>query len=663
MSTDYDLIQKASNNYINIVDTQRTGDSVVTNTDRDLTAHVQRARDSNNVVNRSGRSPSPVKKKEVSPHRNDTVKHVRLSEKREVEPESRRDQYWAPNMESITETERKTETSGRREELESIDRQFYERKIHLLEQRLESSDREINNIVTAKGVLNGEIVRLKAQMAELQGHFVEDLNRSLKAQEERLRREFSEQEKYREEESREKIRYLERIEELTVENKRLQEDMEDLARRYERMKQEKDAQIKEERQRNERSLKSSMGSEGRSSVANTESKLSEEQLKGLVEALGMYKHELESLKANNRMIQVQFEEEIHALKDELHYQKEHNMLLEDRIQAQNQVLEKVQHAAIEASNRKEQEMYAQKERERDLPSAVKFDLGEQQAQRPESKHRREYSRDSQERNVKSETRHKREHSRDSQAYSNNTRLEEKSGLNTQGSVVISGGILKDTEQRSTKRVERDESSPNQGTGERESAVQYSPDNGHMPFTNNDIKTGILNQQERKGRTREVLYQQLVELQHTPKMKSLPKSRSKTRSKSKSAKKVRSPPPEEEVRREKTEGKVNKREEKSPGTAYEEFEEELQRLKGAVSTKLSFKKAKRKESASDRENQKENSNKGKRKESYDAKTKQKDHNKSEKKSANSSVRTNVKTSPNKSVKLPTSSKSGKRKAGV
>ncbi len=91
---------------------------------------------------------------------------------------------------------------------DDIDKKYYEKKVQILEERLENSESEVRHLLNVKDNLNNDLIRLKAQLSEAHNRYIEDLSRSLKVQEERLRKEFEQNLKYREEYKLEEIKYI-----------------------------------------------------------------------------------------------------------------------------------------------------------------------------------------------------------------------------------------------------------------------------------------------------------------------------------------------------------------------------------------------------------------------------------------------------------------------
>jgi len=488
-------------------------------------------------------------------------------------------------------------TKDEEERMEDIDKKFYEKKIQLLEERLENSEKEVYHLLKVKESMNSELIRLKAQLSESHNRYIEDLSKSLKGQEERLRREFEQQLKYKEEDKNEHVKYMDKIESLTKERDILKHQIQDIRRDFEKLKEEKETGTGTARnsrllsshdhmgshvdyQRNERHLKSPsdrLQSEGRVSVAKSQdTRVGSEQFKALVESLNLYKQELENLRENNANIQHQFEQEVHALRNELEHEKEQNVKMAERIQMQNQVLGKYQTSGQETYGRRETHNLSepiQTIHVQSVESGIDYlkEMNEDQLI-----HRRHGS-------VK-EPHHEGERHKSQVRKS-------------------SSGVNGEHERRSNKRYGRESSANRQEGEERQkrekneahSSAKYNKDTKResIPFTNPNIKSGLMGQ-ERKGRAREALYKELAELQSTPPRINSARAKSRSNSKSNSKRRKAS---EDQPMKIKNEVRFQQLQ-KSPGTAYEEFEEELKKLKGALNAKVSHKK---KKSRIDKEN--------------------------------------------------------------
>ena len=492
---------------------------------------------------------------------------------------------------------------------EGIER-YYEKKIKILEERLSNSEKEINNLIKLKGGLNSEVIRLKVQLSESQNRYVDDLNKSLRSQEERLRREFDEHYQYRDNDPHENIKYLEKIDIITSEKGKLQQELADLQKQYERVWEEKDRvagqynnlltahnqMLQIDIHKNEKSLKSSQGersNEGRVSVARShDGRIAPEQLKMLVESLTLYKQELDALKENNVMIKVQFEEEINTLREELDVQREQNTKLLDKLRAQTQTLVKLQSPQLQKSASKD--MIG---RSSTAPMVV-TDFSDEHY----TPNKRVFKQ-----------------TRDKSRASSNREVEE-SRTKYQMNSVNTGAHSHEGPRRSSRRYDRDGSTGKKSSGRRSERYERQledmkgrsseKDTGRfnkdeVPFTNAEIKSGMLSR-EGKGTARELLYRELAELHATPpkaltareavQVKNKSKSRSKSKSQSKSKRKIS----DDEVYKTKGKGRPS-HEQKSPGTAYEEFEEELKKLKGVLRNKGDLNKGKERERRSNKEN--------------------------------------------------------------
>jgi len=592
MSGEGDLNLRNSNNYIKIIDSSKAYESSQSYTDQN-TSYNYKAR--HHTV-----ESNPITTIE---NQDFTVTDHNTSESRHS---IGRDPYNRRKIESGREFhyDRAQNVNGRKSarywtkdehdyKMEDIDKKFYEKKIQILEERLESSEKEVYQLLKVKENMNSELIRLKAQLSDSHNRYIEDLSKSLKSQEGRLRKEFEQQFKYREDDKNEHSKYMDKIENLTKERDVLKQQIHDLKKEFEKLKEEKETATARnsrllsshdhlgshiEYQRNERHLKSPsdrLHSEGRVSVAKSQdTRVGGEQFKALVESLNMYKHELESLRENNAKIQHQFEQEVYGLRNELEHEKEKNLKMAERIQVQNQALGKYQNTLDDNRGRRNIQNLSDPLQTNPLETANNEYYNEDQY------HRRHGS-------VK-EGHHEDERQR-SQARKS------------------SSGANFENERKSHKRQGRESHNNRQEGEEKHKRVEilerndaHTSTKSHkegkkdsIPFTNPNIKSGIMTQ-ERKGRARETLYKELAELQSTPPRINSARAKSRSNSKSNSKRRKAS---EDQPGKIKNEARFQQAQ-KSPGTAYEEFEEELKKLKGALNAKVTHKKRK---SKSDKEN--------------------------------------------------------------
>ncbi len=198
------------------------------------------------------------------------------------------------------------------------------------------------------------MTKVKRELNETRTKQIEDLNRSLKEQEERLRREYEStyklKEKNLEEINRQSEKYIAVIDELKAERAQINEEnahmrnlhqmtldeKEQLHRQYQNLLNVHNQMLQLDIQKNEKSLRESQSFPSQNDYRQSQNRASafqdQEQFRALVEALTMYKQELEYIKENNSLIQKQFSFEIQRLRDDLKSQKDENLKLTERIQ-------------------------------------------------------------------------------------------------------------------------------------------------------------------------------------------------------------------------------------------------------------------------------------------------------------------------------------------
>ena len=578
---------RVSGNYIKIVDPSKANDSNLNQTDLDSSYQYNKSRDHHqalpqDIINRAAENQDfTITDHHSSMESEGFRKKLGSGRKVQNERNGRKIERYA-NVHQRDEEE---------ERIGGIDKRFYEKKIEILEERLDNSEKEISNLLKIKGNLNNEIVRLKVQVSESSTRYIEDLTKSLKAQEERLRKEFEQQHKYRSVDRREdEEAYLERIESLLRDKEDLKQQVSEYKREIERLKEQKSVpppntnlmstsyetlefHLDTQTQRNDKLLKSPSekaeraATEGRASLGRSQQ---ENQLKSLVDSLNLYKQELESLRKNNMMIQDQFEKEVQSLRNELESEKMHNQKLAEKIHIQSQALEKYQGTStkrermIEASPEKETQQQITTEY-RDQEPHHRHGLSSH-----DGSHRRYIS-------MKDTYREGVEERSKSQTRKTSTTVADTGRRSHRKTSKESERYRYTIEEKPTKR-ERSSRDDRPREGKREG----------IPFTHPEIKSGLLGQEKKSSKAREALYRELAELQNTP-----PRTKSKSRSRSHSHSKKKRKPSEDQLFK-------GKHLQKSPETAYEEFEEELKRLKGVINHKMATNK-KSKSKIPDKEN--------------------------------------------------------------
>lgn len=217
---------RVSGNYIKIVDPSKTHDSQMNQTDLDSSYQYNKSRDRQPLHTAENQdftiTDHPYSMESDTYHR----RKLGSGSKHQQQLNSRKSERYAQRHDS-------------EERIGEVDKRFYEKKIEILEERLDNSEKEISNLLKIKGNLNNEIVRLKVQVADSSNRYIEDLTRSLKAQEERLRKEFEQQYKYRDVERENDEKYLERIESLLRDKETLKQQVSEQKREIDRLKEQK----------------------------------------------------------------------------------------------------------------------------------------------------------------------------------------------------------------------------------------------------------------------------------------------------------------------------------------------------------------------------------------------------------------------------------------
>lgn len=235
----------------------------------------------------------------------------------------------------------------------------YQNKIRILEERIRTAEQETKQTLTINGQLMAEIQLVRKEATGSQEKFAEELRKKLFEQEERLSHVYDEKLKIKDEaiaiiqqqvisgEDRyaalrdEYESLLQKCESMAQKNEEIEKEKNSLLEKYQSLMNVHNEMIQLDIQKNMRlsqSNSSFFNFSQRQDAAAEANRLkleeSAQEIQELVEAIELYRKELQNLKANNTEIHQTFETEIERLRNELKLQKEQNFKLVEKLRLQ-----------------------------------------------------------------------------------------------------------------------------------------------------------------------------------------------------------------------------------------------------------------------------------------------------------------------------------------